>query len=139
MSTHASAGQLLAVAYAPASGKPVIMWTVCASHYIRLHHFRWRFACVSQFSWPSCPHTPFVRVIEMQAMLIELVDNFEFSPPPGNVEIIRAAAGIMSPMSAFIWLLCTAHIRIGSCRIKGSSSGQVQLPLTITPVMQHEE
>jgi len=37
-------------------------------------------------------------VLEMQAILIELVENFEFSPPPGNVEIIGGAAGVMVPM-----------------------------------------
>jgi hypothetical protein len=28
-------------------------------------------------------------MIEMQAILIELLENLEFSPPPGNIEIIR--------------------------------------------------
>jgi hypothetical protein len=37
-------------------------------------------------------------MIEMQAILIELLENFEFSPPPGHVEIIRGAAGLMTPM-----------------------------------------
>ncbi|KAF8589246.1 cytochrome P450 [Ramaria rubella] len=37
-------------------------------------------------------------MIEMQAMLIELLENFEFSPAPGNPEIIRCATGFMSPM-----------------------------------------
>ncbi|KIJ43530.1 hypothetical protein M422DRAFT_253106 [Sphaerobolus stellatus SS14] len=36
-------------------------------------------------------------MIEMQAILIELVENFEWSPAPG-VEILRAPAGLMSPM-----------------------------------------
>lgn len=40
-----------------------------------------------------------VRVLEMQAILIEMIENFEFSPPPGNIEIIRGAAGLMLPMS----------------------------------------
>ena len=57
-------------------------------------------------------YVPFVRVLEMQATLIELVDNFEFSPPPGNIEIIRAAATIMSPMSVSCGLLCPAHIPV---------------------------
>jgi hypothetical protein len=35
----------------------------------------------------------------MQAILIELIENFEFSPPPGNIEIIRrVAGGVLSPM-----------------------------------------
>jgi len=56
-------------------------------------------------------------MIEMQAILIELIENFEFSPPPGNVEIIRGPTGIMSPM------------------VKGSTAGRTELPLTIKPVM----
>jgi hypothetical protein len=31
-------------------------------------------------------------------MLIEILENFEFSPPPGDVEILRAAAAIVTPM-----------------------------------------
>lgn len=34
----------------------------------------------------------------MQAILVELVENFEFSPPPTNIEIIRAPSGVMTPM-----------------------------------------
>ena len=37
-------------------------------------------------------------MIEMQAILIELLEHLEFSPAPGNIEIIRGAAGIMRPM-----------------------------------------
>ncbi|KAF8518583.1 cytochrome P450, partial [Gautieria morchelliformis] len=55
-------------------------------------------------------------LIEMQAILIELLENLEFSPPPGNIEIIRGATGLMSPL------------------IKGSSSPSAELPLTITPI-----
>ena len=44
------------------------------------------------------PETMTIRMIQMQAILIELIDNFEFSPPPGKVEIIRAFAGHMTPM-----------------------------------------
>jgi hypothetical protein len=40
-------------------------------------------------------------MIEMQAILIELLENLEFSPPPGNIEIIRGAAGLTTPM----WVL----------------------------------
>lgn len=39
-----------------------------------------------------------ISMIEMQTVLIELLENFEFLPPPGNIEIIRAATGLMSPM-----------------------------------------
>ena len=37
-------------------------------------------------------------MIEMQAILIELIENLEFSPPPGNIEIIRGATALMTPM-----------------------------------------
>lgn len=37
------------------------------------------------------------RMIEMQTILIELLESFEFSPAPG-VEIRRAPAGLMTPM-----------------------------------------
>jgi hypothetical protein len=37
-------------------------------------------------------------MIEMQAVIIELLENLEFSPPPGNIEIIRCATGVMTPM-----------------------------------------
>ncbi|GJJ11618.1 hypothetical protein Clacol_005854 [Clathrus columnatus] len=53
-------------------------------------------------------------LLEMQAILIELLENFEFSPPPGNVEIIRGSTGTMAPM------------------VKGSTSGRTQLPITLT-------
>ncbi|KAF8513598.1 cytochrome P450 [Hysterangium stoloniferum] len=55
-------------------------------------------------------------VLEMQTILIEILESFEFSPPPGNIEIIRGAAGIMSPM------------------VKGSVKGRSELPITITPL-----
>jgi hypothetical protein len=37
-------------------------------------------------------------MLEMQVMLAELIENFEFSPPPGNVEIVRAVTTVMCPM-----------------------------------------
>ena len=39
-------------------------------------------------------------MIEMQAILITLVENFEFSLPPEehNIEIVRKPLGVMSPM-----------------------------------------
>ncbi|GJJ11611.1 hypothetical protein Clacol_005846 [Clathrus columnatus] len=55
-------------------------------------------------------------LLEMQAILIELLENFEFSPSPGNVEIIRGSTGVMAPM------------------VKGSTSGRTQLPITLTPL-----
>ncbi|KAF8589249.1 cytochrome P450 [Ramaria rubella] len=55
-------------------------------------------------------------LIEMQAILIELLESFEFSPPPGNIEILRGAAGIMTPM------------------VKGSEKCVTELPITISQV-----
>ncbi|GJJ11630.1 hypothetical protein Clacol_005866 [Clathrus columnatus] len=55
-------------------------------------------------------------LLEMQAILIELLENFELSPSPGNVEIIRGSAGVMAPM------------------VKGSTNGRTQLPITLTPL-----
>ena len=37
-------------------------------------------------------------MIEMQAILIELLENIEFLPPPGNIEIMRCATGLLTPM-----------------------------------------
>ncbi|KAF8587081.1 cytochrome P450 [Ramaria rubella] len=55
-------------------------------------------------------------MIEMQAILIELLENIDFSPAPGNIEIVRAATGLMTPM------------------VKNSKSRRTELPLTITLV-----
>ncbi|GJJ07024.1 hypothetical protein Clacol_001222 [Clathrus columnatus] len=55
-------------------------------------------------------------VLEMQVILIELLTHFEFSPPPGDIEILRVSVGLMGPM------------------VKGSTSGRLELPLTITPL-----
>ncbi|KAF8507406.1 cytochrome P450 [Gautieria morchelliformis] len=52
-------------------------------------------------------------LLEMQTILIDFLENFEFSPAPGNPEIIRSATAVMSPM------------------VKGQP-GRAQLPLTIT-------
>ncbi|KAF8520311.1 cytochrome P450 [Gautieria morchelliformis] len=57
-----------------------------------------------------------IGMLEMQVMLAELIENFEFSPPHGNIEILRAATATMGPM------------------VKGSNSGRTELPLTVTPV-----
>ncbi|GJJ11014.1 hypothetical protein Clacol_005243 [Clathrus columnatus] len=64
---------------------------------------------------------PRKRVLEMQAILLELIENFEFSPPPGNIEIIRASVRIMGPM------------------VKGSKSGRTELPLTVKPFSCHAD
>ncbi|KAF8521630.1 cytochrome P450 [Hysterangium stoloniferum] len=53
-------------------------------------------------------------MIEMQAILIEFLENFEFSVPPGNIEIIRGPTGLMTPM------------------VKGSKSRKTELPLSLT-------
>ncbi|KIJ48697.1 hypothetical protein M422DRAFT_162335 [Sphaerobolus stellatus SS14] len=37
-------------------------------------------------------------VLEMQSIMIELLENFEFAPSPANEEIILASAGMMTPM-----------------------------------------
>ncbi|KAF8573774.1 cytochrome P450 [Ramaria rubella] len=55
-------------------------------------------------------------MIEMQAILIELLENFKFSPAPENPEIIRGASGFMMPM------------------VRGSLVLKAELPLTVTPV-----
>lgn len=60
-------------------------------------------------------------VLEMESILVELLDNFEFSPPPNNIEIIRAPSGVMTPM------------------IKGSKSRRIELPLTVTPLQLRAE
>ncbi|KAF8589322.1 cytochrome P450 [Ramaria rubella] len=54
-------------------------------------------------------------MIEMQAILIELLENLEFSPVPG-VEIIRGPTGIMTPM------------------VKGSDAQRTELPITVSVV-----
>ncbi|KAF8520692.1 cytochrome P450 [Gautieria morchelliformis] len=55
-------------------------------------------------------------LLEMQAILIEMVENFEFSPPPGDIQIKRGYAAIVQPM------------------VKGQESRGTQLPLTVTAV-----
>ncbi|KIJ43513.1 hypothetical protein M422DRAFT_169834, partial [Sphaerobolus stellatus SS14] len=37
-------------------------------------------------------------LLEMQSMLCDLISNFKFSPPPGDVQIIRSESGLMMPM-----------------------------------------
>jgi hypothetical protein len=37
-------------------------------------------------------------MFEMQAFLIELLESFEFSPPPGDIKIIKGAAVFTIPM-----------------------------------------
>ena len=54
----------------------------------------------------------------MQALLIELVENFEFSPPPGDVKIKRGMMSVMAPM------------------VKGQERKGKQMPLIVTPIAQ---
>jgi alkylphenol/PAH-inducible cytochrome P450 monooxygenase len=37
-------------------------------------------------------------VIEMQAVLVALIENFEFALPPTKPDILRMPIGLMSPM-----------------------------------------
>ncbi|KIJ48680.1 hypothetical protein M422DRAFT_247541 [Sphaerobolus stellatus SS14] len=53
-------------------------------------------------------------VLEMQTILIELLENFEFAPSPANEEIILASAGMMTPM------------------VKDSKERKANLPLKLT-------
>ncbi|KIJ31170.1 hypothetical protein M422DRAFT_267252 [Sphaerobolus stellatus SS14] len=53
-------------------------------------------------------------LLEMQAILVEFLENFEFSPPPGNVEIFMGPAGIMAPM------------------VKDAKERKAELPITMT-------
>ncbi|KIJ48702.1 hypothetical protein M422DRAFT_247562 [Sphaerobolus stellatus SS14] len=53
-------------------------------------------------------------VLEMQSIMIELLENFEFAPSPANEEIIFASAGMMTPM------------------VKDSKEQKANLPLKLT-------
>lgn len=52
----------------------------------------------------------------MQAILIGIIERFEFAPPPEGIEIMRVPAGSMIPV------------------IKGRAHEGTQLPLRITPL-----
>lgn len=54
-------------------------------------------------------------VLEMQAVLVELVENFEYRFPEG-VEIIRLNAGLMAPM------------------VEGKMHEGVQMPLEVSVI-----
>ncbi|KIJ43527.1 hypothetical protein M422DRAFT_30802 [Sphaerobolus stellatus SS14] len=56
-------------------------------------------------------------LLEMQSMLCDLISNFKFSPPSGDVQIIRSESGLMMPM------------------VKGAKNPQTELPLTISAVV----
>jgi len=46
-------------------------------------------------------------MLELQVALYELLKNFEFSPPPGDIKIIGTAAILLTPMYG-IYLDCIA-------------------------------
>jgi hypothetical protein len=56
------------------------------------------------------------RVLEMQAVLVELIENFEYRFPEG-VEIIRLNAGLMAPM------------------VEGKMEEGLQMPLEVSVVV----
>ena len=56
------------------------------------------------------------RLIEMQAMIADLVENFKFDIPADKPEILRAPAGFMSYM------------------IKGKMHEGMQMPLHVTAI-----
>lgn len=53
-------------------------------------------------------------MIEMQAITVDLVENFQFSIPKEKPEIIRVPSGIMGPM------------------VKGKMHEGMQMPLHVT-------
>ncbi|KAI0701973.1 cytochrome P450 [Cytidiella melzeri] len=55
-------------------------------------------------------------LIEMQAILVALIENFEFSLPPTETEIMRMPVGLMSPM------------------VKGRFNEGVLMPLTVRAI-----
>ena len=34
----------------------------------------------------------------MQVILSEIIEKYEFAPPPENIEVFRAAAAVITPM-----------------------------------------
>ena len=56
------------------------------------------------------------RIIEMQAILVELIEHFEFAIPEDKPEIVRFPAGLVAP-------LVKSEMHLGP-----------QMPLRISPV-----
>ena len=56
------------------------------------------------------------RVIELQAIVVELLENFEFAIPDDKPDIQRVAGGLMIPM------------------IRGKPELGSQMPLKVTPI-----
>jgi hypothetical protein len=73
---------------------------------------------LSQFCTSLSVFAFFFRVLEMQAVLVALVENFEVSPPPSslNLQIIRGSAPTLVPM------------------VKGQEKRGAQMPLRITAI-----
>jgi hypothetical protein len=46
-------------------------------------------------------HAHDCKMLEMEAILIAFLENFEFSPAPGNPEIVRSPTVLMNPMFLF--------------------------------------
>ncbi|KAF8488630.1 cytochrome P450 [Hysterangium stoloniferum] len=55
-------------------------------------------------------------MLETQVIVSELIEHFNFSPPPGNVEMIRAPTLTMNPM------------------VKEAEGPRIGLPLTVSPL-----
>ena len=61
--------------------------------------------------------TPICSLLEMQSTVVELIENFELSPPPGSekIEMLRVPVGaIMAPM------------------VKGKFHERTQMPLGVS-------
>lgn len=88
---------------------------------------------VRSFTFTSAPlYLKMHRMLEMQAILIACLEDFEFSPAPGDPEIIRSATAVMSPMYAqSLIALHIVSLNDLFFRIKGQP-GRAQLPLKIT-------
>lgn len=74
--------------------------------------------CVSKpkrLNRQCCSQSSF-RVLEMQAILTELIETFEFAKPKQGLDIMRVPAGIMVPM------------------IRGKMHEGVQMPLQVSVV-----
>jgi len=72
------------------------------------------------------------RMLEMQALLIVLVENFEFSPT--EVDIIRVFAGVSSLGSIHNDSSASIRTATMTCMIKGQNERGTQMPLVVTPL-----
>lgn len=70
-------------------GVEIVHWLeICVRRSLTIHSFN-----TSTHSDPS----PTCRVIELQAFLVDLIGNFEFSLTPEAQRVRREAAGVMTP------------------------------------------